>query len=68
MLGSMLPLYYSFGPNLWNLGWKKGQSIVLFSVLVVVSSAAYTVALKYTKPEVLQRSTEETHRLSENGG
>ena len=56
MLASMLPLYYSFGPNLWNLGWKKGQSIVLFSVLVVVSSAVYTVVLKHTKPEVLQRA------------
>ena len=61
MLASILPLYYSFGPSLWNLGWKKGQSIVLFSVLVVVSSAVYTISLKYTKPEVLQRATEETH-------
>ena len=62
MLASMLPLYYSFGPDLWNLGWKKGQSIVLFSVLVVVISAVYTVGLKYAKPEVLRRATEEIRR------
>jgi amino acid transporter len=61
-LASMLPLYYSFGPDLWNLGWKKGQSIVLFSGLVVVSSALYTVGLRYAKPEVLQRAAEKTHR------
>lgn len=60
MLASMLPLYYSFGPDLWNLGWKKGQSIFVFSVLVVLASAVYTMALKYTKPEVLRRATEET--------
>jgi len=60
ILTSLFPLYYSFGPDLWNLGWKKGQSIVLFSVLVVIASAAYTVALKHFKPEVLQRASEET--------
>jgi len=27
---SFLPLYYSFGADLWNAGWKKGQSVILF--------------------------------------
>ena len=26
-LTSLLPLYYCFGPDLWNSGWKMGQSI-----------------------------------------
>ncbi len=56
MITSMLPLYYSFGPDLWNAGWKKGQSIIVFSALVVLVSAVYTIGLKYMKPEALQRA------------
>ncbi len=35
---SCLPLYYSFGPDLWRAGWKGGQSIILFSATVVALS------------------------------
>lgn len=62
ILASMLPLNYSFGPDLWNAGWKKGQSIILFCVLVILISVLYTVGLRYAKPEVLQRAAEETRR------
>lgn len=52
---SFLPLYYSFGPDLWNAGWKSGQSIILFCALVILLSALYTVGLSISKPEVLRR-------------
>ncbi|MBX3279022.1 MAG: APC family permease [Acidobacteria bacterium] len=36
IVASLLPLYYSFGPDLWRAGWKSGQSIILFSAVVIV--------------------------------
>lgn len=56
VLTSCLPLYYSFGPELWRAGWKTGQSIVLFCVFVVLVSALYTIHLRLTRPEVLSRA------------
>jgi hypothetical protein len=55
VITSSLPLYYSFGPDLWNAGWKAGQSVILFCVAVVILSAAYTIWLGHARPEVLQR-------------
>lgn len=55
ILSSSLPLYYSFGPNLWRAGWKKGESIILFCLLVLVISALYALFLKVKKPEVINR-------------
>ena len=56
LVSSFLPLYYCFGPDLWNAGWAKGQSIVVFSVGLVFVTALYTIGLGLFKPEVLQRS------------
>ena len=53
---SFLPLYYCFGPDLWHAGWAKGQSIIVFSVGLVLVTALYTIGLSWFKPEVLQRS------------
>ena len=55
---SFIPLYFSFGPDLWNAGWKMGQSVILFSVALVIFSALYTVVLSFYKPEVLRRASE----------
>lgn len=54
---SFLPLYYCFGPDLWKAGWAKGQSIVVFSVGLIIANALYTVGLGLFKPEVLHGST-----------
>ena len=53
---SCLPLYYCFGPDLWNAGWKQGQSVILFSVTLVILSAVYTLYLSRTNPDVMRRS------------
>ena len=55
MATSVLPLYYSFGPDLWNAGWKKGQSIIVFCLAVTIASIVYTVALRRWRPGVLHR-------------
>ncbi len=60
IITSFVPLYYSFGADLWNAGWKKGQSIILFCILIVVGSTLYTIALSRWKPQVLRRSSERT--------
>jgi amino acid transporter len=52
---SVLPLYYSLGPDLWNAGWKKGQSIIVFCVSVTIASVLYTAALRKWRPSVLRR-------------
>jgi amino acid transporter len=52
---SALPLYYSFGPDLWRAGWKKGQSVILFCLLVTVASILYAAALRKWRPGVLLR-------------
>lgn len=52
---SALPLYYSFGPDLWHAGWKKGQSVIVFCILVTVASVLYTAALRQWRPDVLRR-------------
>jgi amino acid transporter len=52
---SFLPLYYSFGPDLWSAGWKKGQSVILFCLLITALSALYTIVLSIRKPEVLRQ-------------
>jgi amino acid transporter len=54
---SIFPLYYSFGVGLWREGWQRGQSIILFCLLVVVLSTLYTFILGALKPEVLRRTT-----------
>lgn len=58
ILTSFLPLYYSFGVGLWLAGWKRGQSIILFCILIVVGCTLYTILLSRLKPEALQRSFE----------
>jgi amino acid transporter len=52
---SALPLYYSFGPDLWHSGWQKGQSVILFCLSVTVISVLYTAGLRKWRPEVLRR-------------
>ena len=54
---SFLPLYYSFGPDLWKAGWKQGVSIVVFCACGVIGSAVYALRLLYRKPGVLKRSS-----------
>lgn len=54
IITSCLPLYYSFGPDLWNAGWKEGQSVIVFCVLVIILSALYTVGLALFKPGVVR--------------
>jgi amino acid transporter len=46
ILTSLLPLYFAFGPELWRLGWKKGQSVIVFCLLTVLLSAFYTALLR----------------------
>jgi amino acid transporter len=57
ILTSLLPLFYSFGPDLWASGWKKGQSVMLFCVLVTMLSILYTFALHKWRPHVFRRTT-----------
>ncbi len=57
---SALPLYYSFGPNLWHAGWKAGQSVIAFCLAVTVLSAAYVIWLSRSRPETLRRSDQGT--------
>jgi len=52
---SVLPLYYSFGPDLWGAGWKKGQSVILFCLSVTIASVLYTAALRKWRPAVFRR-------------
>ena len=67
ILSNFLPLYYCFGPDLWNAGWEKGQSIVILSFGLVAVSALYTIGLAIFRPEVLRRvATEGDHVVSEN--
>lgn len=54
---SVLPLYYSFGPDLWQAGWKKGQSVILFCLAVTIASVLYTAALRVWRPMVLRRES-----------
>ncbi|MEW5979732.1 MAG: APC family permease [Acidobacteriota bacterium] len=56
IITSFLPLYYSFGTNLWQAGWKRGQSVILFCIFIVIACSIYTYVLSRLKPEVLQRS------------
>jgi amino acid transporter len=51
---SLLPLYYSFGPSLWRQGWKRGESVVLFSLLMLVLATGYTVVWAAFRPEALR--------------
>jgi len=53
---SVLPLYYSFGPDLWRSGWRKGQSVILFCVLVTTGSMLYTAAIRRRRPGVFRRT------------
>jgi amino acid transporter len=52
---SVIPLYYSFGPDLWQAGWKKGQSVMLFCGLVTLGCMLYTAALHRWKRDVFDR-------------
>ena len=56
IITSFLPLFYSFGPDLWQSGWKKGQSVMLFCLLVTIGSILYTLALHKWRPHVFRRS------------
>lgn len=56
IITSALPLYYSFGPELWHAGWRKGQSVIVFCGIVLVASVIYTGLLRRWKPEAFQRS------------
>jgi amino acid transporter len=60
VVASCLPLYYSFGPDLWNAGWNKGQSIIIFCVATVFASLLYTFLIKLARPEALRRASFET--------
>jgi amino acid transporter len=53
---SALPLYYSFGPDLWRAGWRKGQSVMLFCGFVLVVSVLYTAALHRWRPDAFRRA------------
>ncbi len=53
---SALPLYYSFGPDLWRAGWRKGQSVMLFCAFVLIVSVLYTAALRWWKPDAFRRA------------
>lgn len=53
---SALPLVYSFGADMWNAGWKSGQSVILFCAFITIASAVYSYALSVVKPEVLRNS------------
>jgi amino acid transporter len=55
IITSVVPLYYSFGPDLWQSGWKKGQSVMLFCGFVTLCSILYTAALHRWKREVFDR-------------
>jgi amino acid transporter len=57
---SILPLYYSFGPDLWQAGWKKGQSVIVFCLLVTVTSVLYTAGLRRWQPDALRRGAAST--------
>ena len=46
---SLLPLYFAFGPDLWRVGWKKGQSVILFSLAVVIGAAVYATVTRRTE-------------------
>jgi amino acid transporter len=52
---SVVPLYYSFGPDLWQAGWKKGQSVMLCCGLVTLACILYTAALNRWRREVFDR-------------
>ncbi|MEW5979631.1 MAG: APC family permease [Acidobacteriota bacterium] len=54
VITSALPLYYSFGANLWNAGWENGQSIIVFCLSAVLLSGLYTVGLCWLRPEALR--------------
>lgn len=56
IVASILPLYYSFGPDMWKAGWERGQSIVLFCIAVMVLSGLYCLGLHIWKPEVFRRT------------
>lgn len=57
----LLPLYFAFGPDLWRLGWKKGQSVILFSLAVVIGAAVYaTVTRRAEKIPALSEANERT--------
>ncbi len=51
---SILPLVYSFGPDLWNAGWRQGQSIIVCCIAVTVLSGLYCLVLRIWKPEVFR--------------
>ena len=56
MVTSVIPLYYSFGPDLWQAGWNKGQSVMLFCGLVTLGCMLYTAALHRWKRDVFDRA------------
>jgi amino acid transporter len=59
VITSLVPLYFAFGPELWALGWKKGQSVIVFSVSVVLAAAVYATRTMRTPREKLKVLEEE---------
>lgn len=55
MVASLIPLYYSFGPEMWRSGWKQGQSIILFCAVIVIAIVLYTGSLSRSNPDLLRR-------------
>jgi amino acid transporter len=53
IMTSFLPLYYCFGADLWNVGWKSGQSVIFCCGVIVVVSCLYTIGLAIFRPGVL---------------
>jgi amino acid transporter len=48
-------IYKSFFKTLWNNGWRLGQSIVVFSLVLVALALLWTLYVKFSAPERLQK-------------
>jgi amino acid transporter len=57
LVTSALPLFYSFGADMWDAGWKRGQSVIVFCGFITIVSALYSIVLGLAKPEVLGNSS-----------
>jgi len=58
ILTSFVPIWYCFGSDLWNAGWKSGQSIIVCCGAIVLLSWAYTIGLAILRPGVLGKASE----------
>jgi putrescine importer len=48
-------IYRSFFKALWNNGWRLGQSIVVFSLVLVALAIVHVIYLKLRSPELFQK-------------